>query len=112
MFHVTSTALHLFGLTIHWYGLIIAIGIVLAVILAAIREKRLGLPRETTLDLALICTPAAVIAARLNYVMGPGMLLSGHDNTGLSGAALAAAETGNSTAGLYGGDVYYGKNNR
>ena len=42
MFHVTSTALHLFGLTIHWYGLIIAIGIVLAVILAAIREKRLG----------------------------------------------------------------------
>lgn len=69
MFHVTSTALHLFGLTIHWYGLIIAIGIVLAVILAAIREKRLGLPRETTLDLALICIPAAVIAARLYYVI-------------------------------------------
>lgn len=69
MFHVTSTALHLFGLTIHWYGLIIALGIILGVILAMSREKKLGLPKETTLDIALIGVPAAIICARLYFVI-------------------------------------------
>lgn len=69
MIYVTSTALHLFGLTIHWYGLIIAVGIVLAILLAARREARLNLPRETTLDLALVCIPVAVVCARLYFVI-------------------------------------------
>ena len=69
MIRVTSTAFELFGLTIHWYGLIIALGIVLGVMLALAREKRLGLPRETSLDLALIGVPAAIIGARLYFVI-------------------------------------------
>lgn len=69
MIHVTSTALHLFGLTIHWYGVIIAAGIALAIILAWMREKQLGFPKETTLDVALIGIPVAVVTARLYYVI-------------------------------------------
>lgn len=69
MIHVTSTALELFGLTLHWYGLIIALGICLGVLLACLREVGLGLPRETSLDLALIGVPAAIVGARIYFVI-------------------------------------------
>ena len=69
MIHVTSTAIRLFGLTIHWYGLIIACGIVLGVLLAHMREKRLGLPKDTALDLALIGVPAAILGARMYFII-------------------------------------------
>lgn len=65
---MTSNSINVFGLTVHWYGVIIACGMALAVGLAALREKRLGLPKETTLDLALIGIPAAIVFARLYYV--------------------------------------------
>ena len=61
-------SIEIFGLTIHWYGLIIASGMALAVVLASRRESRLGLPKETALDLALLGIPAAIVCARLYYV--------------------------------------------
>ncbi len=69
MITVSRTAITLFGVQIHFYGLLIVTGILLAVLLAMKREKRLGLPAETTLDLALCCIPAALIGARAYYVL-------------------------------------------
>ena len=68
MVQFTPTSLNLFGLTFHWYGVIIAVGMALAVALACAREKRLGLPKDTALDLALIGIPAAIVCARVYYV--------------------------------------------
>ena len=68
MVRFTYNALVVFGLTVHWYGVIIACGMALAVGLAAVRERRMGLPRETALDLALLGIPAAIVCARLYYV--------------------------------------------
>ena len=68
MIQFTPTSVTLFGLTFHWYGVIIAVGMALAVALACAREKRLGLPRDTALDLALVGIPAAILCARLYYV--------------------------------------------
>lgn len=68
MVYITPTALHVFGLTVHWYGAIIALGMALAVGLAALRARRMGLPRDTVLDLALAGIPAAIVGARLYYV--------------------------------------------
>ena len=68
MFQITPTALVLFGVTVHWYGLLIALGMALGVALASARERRLGLPRETALDLALAGIPAAIVCARLYFV--------------------------------------------
>ena len=59
----------LLGLTVHWYGVIIACGMALAVALAAAREGRLGLPKDTAIDLALVGIPAAIVCARLYYVL-------------------------------------------
>lgn len=69
MIQTTSTSIIIAGLNIHWYGLIIAFGMALAVALAAAREGRLGLPKDTALDLALAGIPAAIVGARLYYVL-------------------------------------------
>ena len=65
----TRTAIELFGLKIHWYGVLIVLGIALGVALAWKRERRMGLPRDTTLDLALLCVPLALVGARAYYVL-------------------------------------------
>lgn len=69
MVEITRNALVLFGFQVHWYGLLIALGVLAAVLLACQREKRLGLERDTALNIALICVPAAIICARLYYVV-------------------------------------------
>ena len=61
--------INVFGLEIHWYGILIALGMALAVALASLREKRLGLPKDTGIDLALVGIPAAIVCARLYYVL-------------------------------------------
>ena len=69
MFELTRSTLTIFGFSIHWYGVLIALGVLGAVLLAWLREERLGLTRETTLDLALICVPVGILCARLYYVL-------------------------------------------
>ena len=65
----TYNSVIIFGLEVHWYGILIACGMALAVLLAALRERRLGLPKDTALDLALLGIPAAIVCARLYYVI-------------------------------------------
>lgn len=62
-------AFRIFGLEIGWYGIIIAFGMLLAVIVATIRAKREGLHEDTVVDLALYAVPAALLGARLYYVI-------------------------------------------
>lgn len=69
MVFVSRTFIELFGLRIHWYGVLIALGIALGVWLAVARQKKLGLAKDTALDLALVCIPAAIVGARLYYVV-------------------------------------------
>ena len=57
----------IFG-TLPWYSVLITAGILLALFFASREEKRLGLPAETVLDLALCVIPLGVIGARAYYV--------------------------------------------
>ncbi len=68
LIEITPTALKLFGLTVRWYGLLITLGVLLAFLLAARRERQLGLPRDTAIDLVLCGLPSAIVGARLYYV--------------------------------------------
>ncbi len=54
---------------IPWYSFLIVLGVVCAVFLAEREEKRLGLPKDTTLDLALVVVPCGIVGARLYYVL-------------------------------------------
>ena len=69
MLHFTANSVLIFGLEIHWYGVIMVCGMALGVWLASAREKRLGVPKETALDLSLLCIPAGIVCARLYYVI-------------------------------------------
>lgn len=58
-----------FGFKIHWYGVIIALGIVLAFLFAARMGKKRDVSVDTLLDLILFGLPSAIIGARLYYVI-------------------------------------------
>ncbi len=51
------------------YGILIALALGIAAILCTQEEKRLGLPKDTGLDIVLYALPPAIIAARLYYVL-------------------------------------------
>ena len=55
-------------LTAHYYGLIIAVGLILAVMYACRRSKEFGLTEDDVLDGVLWVTPFAIICARIYYV--------------------------------------------
>ena len=55
-------------LTAHYYGLIIAIGLILAIGYACKRSKEFGLTEDHVLDGALWVTPFAIVCARIYYV--------------------------------------------
>ncbi len=69
MFEITRTAITLFSLEIRWYGVLITLGVLGGVLLAYAREKKLGLPSDTTLNLALVGIPASILCARIYYVV-------------------------------------------
>jgi phosphatidylglycerol:prolipoprotein diacylglycerol transferase len=56
------------GLNIAWYGVIIACGLVLGILLASMRARRRGWSADLPLDFILLAVPLAIIGARLYYV--------------------------------------------
>lgn len=54
---------------IHWYGVIIGVGALLGLWLAVREGTRRGLHKDTFVDLVLFAIPAAIIGARLYYVI-------------------------------------------
>lgn len=58
-----------FGLNIHFYGVIIALGILVAYLFCYRMAKKYDLEQENLLDVILIGLPAAIICARLYYVI-------------------------------------------
>lgn len=54
---------------IHWYGIIIAIGFVLAVYYAIKRSKQFGLTEDNIIDMLICAVPLAIIGARAYYVI-------------------------------------------
>ncbi|QIB70115.1 prolipoprotein diacylglyceryl transferase [Aminipila butyrica] len=62
-------AFTLFNIDIRWYGILIAIGIILATLLVYKRAPRHGIEAERSLDFILICVPVGILGARLYYVL-------------------------------------------
>lgn len=56
-----------FGTFVHWYGVIIALGFLAAVLVGLKLIKREGLSADTLLDIVIFGTPSAIIGARLYY---------------------------------------------
>ncbi len=58
-----------FGTPVHWYGVIIALGLILAVLICLRISKKHGISDDTILDMVIFGAPAAVICARIYYVV-------------------------------------------
>ncbi len=62
-------AFQLFGLEVRWYGILIAMGVLIGTIIALREAKRLGLDEEVILDLLIWEVPLCLVGARLYYVI-------------------------------------------
>jgi phosphatidylglycerol:prolipoprotein diacylglycerol transferase len=62
-----SQSFQIGSLQIHWYGLLIAVGLLLAVLYACGRSKEFGLHEDDLIDGVLCVVPFAVLCARLYY---------------------------------------------
>lgn len=67
--NVKSIAFRVFSWPIHWYGLIIAFGFLLAVLFCSKRVKRFGIEQDDVFDLLLYAVPLSILGARLYYII-------------------------------------------
>lgn len=68
-FEVSRVAFRLFGLSVYWYGILIALGLILAIVYGVREANRTGLSQDDLLNMILIAVPAAIVCARLYYVV-------------------------------------------
>lgn len=66
--NIDPVALHI-GHGVYWYGIIIATGFILAVIVCSLRAEKYGLTQDNVYDILLFATPLGIIGARAYYVI-------------------------------------------
>ncbi len=64
-----AESFQLFGFTVHWYGVIIALGILAAYIFCSRIATDYGLTKDNALDIIIFGLPSAIICARIYYVI-------------------------------------------
>ena len=67
-FSINRVAFEILGKEVYWYGIIIATGLILGAAFSVYEGKRVGLPDDTMMDIALYATPIAIICARIYFV--------------------------------------------
>ncbi|HHW36051.1 MAG TPA: prolipoprotein diacylglyceryl transferase [Bacillales bacterium] len=67
--HLDRVFLAIGPLTIYWYGVIIAVGAMIGLMIAQRESIRRGLQKETFMDLVLYAIPIAILSARAYYVI-------------------------------------------
>lgn len=68
-FMVDRVAFDIFGFDVYWYGLIIATGLILAILYGIRESKKVGLNQDDLLNMILFAIPASIVCARLYYVI-------------------------------------------
>ncbi|MGE4277143.1 MAG: prolipoprotein diacylglyceryl transferase [Lawsonibacter sp.] len=68
-FSLNRVAILILGRPIYWYGVIIASGLMLAVVLCSKWSRRFGVNEDQILDMMLFAVPVALVAIRAYYVM-------------------------------------------
>ena len=64
-----SESYSIFGLSLYWYGTIIAVGFLLAYLYVNKRSKEFGLTPDNIIDVLIWAVPSAIVGARLYYVI-------------------------------------------
>ena len=67
-FTVNRVAFEIFGVEVYYYGLLIGLGILLAVIYGTYETKRVGISQDDLFNMLIIALPVSIIGARIYYV--------------------------------------------
>lgn len=94
------------GWPIYWYGIIIALGFMLAIIYGMKNAERFGVNTDKMLDVVIVTTPVAILCARIYYVIFDGIKVTSFadflgfgNGEGFSGIAIYGAVIGAFTCG-------------
>ncbi len=68
-FHIDPTAFHIGNVAIQWYGIIITIGLILALVYCMPKMKRFGLDADRTIDAVIGGVLGGIVGARVYYVI-------------------------------------------
>ena len=68
-FELNRVAFTVFGLEIYWYGVIIAVGFILAVLYGCRKAAPFGVDQDQVLDMLFAAVPSAIVGCRLYYVV-------------------------------------------
>ncbi len=67
-----GVAFEIFGLSIKWYGIIIATGVLVAVLVACYNAKFKNYSKDFPYEILLWCFPLAIVGARVYYILFSG----------------------------------------
>lgn len=101
-FNIDPTAFTIFGLDIQWYGIIITIGLILAIIYAFPRMKRFGIDSDRAVDAVIGGVLGGIIGARLYYVA---MRWDEYNKGSFGETFKAVINTRNGGLAIYGGII-------
>ncbi len=94
-------AFHIGSWPIYWYGIIIALGFMLAIIYGMKNAERFGVNTDKMLDVVIVTTPVAILCARIYYVIFDGIKVTNiadffgfGGGEGFSGIAIYGAVIG------------------
>ena len=62
-------AFSLFGIDVMWYGILMAAGMMTAILIALKESKRVGIDEDDVINIAIIAIPVGLICARIYYVV-------------------------------------------
>ncbi len=89
------------GWDIYWYGIIIALGFMLAIIYGMKNARRFNVDTDKMLDVIIVTTPVSILCARTYYVIFDGVKLNSFgeffgfgNGNGFSGIAIYGAVIG------------------
>lgn len=68
-FELSRWPFKIFGFPIYWYGIIVALAFLTAVLLALRSSRKYWIEPDTILDMVLIAAPVAIVFARIYYVI-------------------------------------------
>ena len=100
---INPTAISIFGYEIKWYAIIIALGLILAVVYCTIRGKKYGLTGDDIFDVALFGGIAGFLGARIYYVVFWNL---NPENTYKYDIVTTFTEIHNGGLAIYGGIIF------
>ena len=68
-FHFNNVAFHIASKPIYWYGILIMLGVILAVAYASARSRQFGIRQDDLYDAVLFAVPLGIVCARIYYVI-------------------------------------------